>query len=620
MIPCSPQVLTPRFLETATMRLATLLAASVWFGCAPEDTGIPQTAGSSTSSETATARNTAPLLGGTVTTAGGGDFAVVSDAERDLIYVLNVRTRLVRAKIRLPAGSQPTRGVEDNLGQVRVALRGTGQIATIGVSSGTLIRVDSVCPEPRGVAWNTTNDSLLVACGSGELVSVPNVGSTSVRRLNADLRDVIVNNGKIRASTFRSAQLLDVGESVTTLELPSITLPEVRGAPTSFDPSVAWRTIAAPNGRSVTVHQRAVTGDIDTIRTGLPPVVVPYYTNPCSNAVVRSAVSVADATRVLSSVEIASVLPVDMALSLDGNELAIVGAGNSSLIRVPLAAMMTGISGGICGPIARSPSPPDDRGRPTDPLGQPVGVAYGRDGELIVHSRSPALVTILPAWKEGSSTEPAPVVIELEGTTDAETPGFQLFHTSTSGLACASCHPEGHEDGHVWTFFGEQRRTQPLSGGIAALAPFHWKGDLGTMQALVDDTFVARMGGVAPPPETVVSLARFLDGIPAPRAPTRDLSVDMVKGRAAFEKAACDSCHSGTRMSNNANFDVGTGDAFQVPSLKGLSRRAPFMHNGCAATLQDRFTDTACGGSKHGNPSKLNPLELRELIDYLGQL
>jgi len=31
---------------------------------------------------------------------------------------------------------------------------------------------------------------------------------------------------------------------------------------------------------------------------------------------------------------------------------------------------------------------------------------------------------------------------------------------------------------------------------------------------------------------------------------------------------------------NNTTIDVGTGQPLQVPSLRGVSWRAPFMHNG----------------------------------------
>ena len=40
-------------------------------------------------------------------------------------------------------------------------------------------------------------------------------------------------------------------------------------------------------------------------------------------------------------------------------------------------------------------------------------------------------------------------------------------------LACASCHPEGHDDGQVWNFSAlGPRRTQSLAGGIAGTEPF----------------------------------------------------------------------------------------------------------------------------------------------------
>lgn len=596
-----------------------VVSAFLCVACAPEEVDPGGGGGGGAAfAQGRTLAGKVPLLGGTVTTAGGGDFALVSDPERDLVHVIDVKGKRVRGSVRLPTGSQPTRGIEDPQGNVRIVLRGTGQIATIGVSGATLIRSDSVCPEPRGLAWSSAQNALIVACASGELVTLPTVGSSTVRRLDADLRDVVVTNGRVRVSTFRSAQLLDVQqEQVKPLEFPSISLPPVRGLATSFDPAVAWRTVAGPGSLTVTAHQRAVTGDIDAIRTGLPPVAVPYYRNPCDTAVVRSVLTVADDTKVLSSLEIGAVLPVDLAVSPDGTEVAVVSAGTSEVLRLPLSAAMGGVSGGVCGPVARTPPPPDMGGRPSDPMGQPVGVAWVADGALLVHSRSPASVILVPP---GNAPNAARVTLKLEGHDDAELPGYRLLHTSTGGLTCASCHPEGHEDGHVWTFFGKNRRTQPLSGGLSETAPFHWRGNLSTMSSLLGDTYVARMGGAMPTPIEVSQITSFLDAIAAPKPPTRESFVDMTKGRAAFEKAGCDTCHSGAKLTNRATMDVGTGEAFQVPSLLGLARRAPFMHDGCAKTLADRF-DPACGGSTHGDVfSRLSKAEVDELIAYLGQL
>jgi hypothetical protein len=56
-----------------------------------------------------------------------------------------------------------------------------------------------------------------------------------------------------------------------------------------------------------------------------------------------------------------------------------------------------------------------------------------------------------------------------------------------------------------------------------------------------------------------------------------------------------------------------------VPSLLGVSRRAPFMSDGCASTLLDRF-NPACGGELHGNTAELDAEQLADLVAYLESL
>jgi hypothetical protein len=68
--------------------------------------------------------------------------------------------------------------------------------------------------------------------------------------------------------------------------------------------------------------------------------------------------------------------------------------------------------------------------------------------------------------------------LEMPGQPVAATTRFDterdLFHRATiAGLACASCHPAGEDDGHVWTFeeLGP-RRTQDLAAGLSSSEPF----------------------------------------------------------------------------------------------------------------------------------------------------
>jgi cytochrome c peroxidase len=58
---------------------------------------------------------------------------------------------------------------------------------------------------------------------------------------------------------------------------------------------------------------------------------------------------------------------------------------------------------------------------------------------------------------------------------------------------------------------------------------------------------------------------------------------------------------------------------FQVPQLHGLGLRAPYMHNGCAATLKDRFS-AGCGGDVRHMVGMFTDAQLTDLISFLKTL
>ena len=103
----------------------------------------------------------------------------------------------------------------------------------------------------------------------------------------------------------------------------------------------------------------------------------------------------------------------------------------------------------------------------------------------------------------------------------------------------------------------------------------------------------------------------------------------VARGQALFNEPnlGCATCHSGPRLTSNQTVDVNTGGggpdtgggAFQVPSLLGIAWRAPYMHQGCAATLEDRFGPCG-GGDRHGQTSKLTVAQRSDLIAYLETL
>jgi cytochrome c553 len=246
--------------------------------------------------------------------------------------------------------------------------------------------------------------------------------------------------------------------------------------------------------------------------------------------------------------------------------------------------------------------------------GQPTAVGFTSDGTIVVQSREPAQLFLISSQ--------ASRIIDLGGDSRLDT-GHELFHRDAGGgLACASCHGEGGDDGHVWQFAKlGARRTQAVNVGLRGTEPFHWSGDMKDLPTLMGEVFVTRMGGVPQSVERVDALASWLF---AQRPPAGLRSADdpaVQRGETLFhsERAACGSCHSGENLTSNESKDVGTGGLFQVPSLVGIAYRAPFIHTGCAATLRDRF-DPACGGDRHGDVSDLDEAQLDDLIAYLESL
>jgi mono/diheme cytochrome c family protein len=152
-------------------------------------------------------------------------------------------------------------------------------------------------------------------------------------------------------------------------------------------------------------------------------------------------------------------------------------------------------------------------------------------------------------------------------------------------------------------------------------APYHWSGDMSDLTTLMDQVFAVRMAGDPPTRSQHMSLGPFLQRI-SPPAPPPAVDQDAVdRGKALFESAevGCLGCHNGTLMSNKQLVDVGTGGKFKVPSLIGVGARPPYIHDGCARTLTDRFGPCG-GGDLHGHTSQLTQAQIADLVAYLETL
>jgi len=565
------------------------------------------------------AKRTPPLSGGTLLVTRDMERAVVADPARDRVVLVDLASG-TREEIPLSQNDEPGRLVEGD-GVVYVALRKGGAIAVIDLAAASVVERPAVCDGPRGLAYDETKDQLHVACASGEVVTLATSSSLEEARrvfVAPDLRDVILRGDELLVTHFRSAE-------VTQLSSAGVAL---RTAPAPYAPGigmdeerishVAWRTLPLADGSIAILHQTELANEIDIS----PPVgdsaadeegaeQSPYGAE-CEGELVRTQISV-----LRSDLELSQPigdgrfngmrLPLDFAISAEGTHAVVIDPAANIVKVIDLDQ------------VAEGCFPEDSSIEMSGWLGVPIAVAYlGND--ILVETREPATLQLL----QGSYVSRR---IDLGGESVADT-GFDLFHNTSAmnigtGLACASCHPEGRDDGHVWKFSGEGlRRTQSLAGTLLGTAPFHWGGNLPNLGSLMDEVSTRRMGGVVQSPARVETLESWLLGLEPVRVATAQTDPEaVVRGKALFEDevVGCAGCHSGPAFTNNETVEVGRGDALQVPSLIGVGTRAPFMHDGCGATLLDRF-EPSCAGDAHGDTSLLDQAALADLVAYMNSL
>jgi YVTN family beta-propeller protein len=233
--------------------------------------------------------------------------------------------------------------------------------------------------------------------------------------------------------------------------------------------------------------------------------------------------------------------------------------------------------------------------------------------------------------------------------------------TTMRWIACASCHPDGHNDGRVWHNPEGLRKTQALFG-VAHTHPLHWSADRDEVQdfeytirgrlmqgsGLLDGSLKPKEGfhpieleeDLAGRSKNLDALAVYCNSfeftlsphIPAPGK----LSPQAMRGKALFESAAvgCANCHSGPYYTDSSLkkpfnlHDVGTGNGdpsekmgpkYDTPTLLGVYRTAPYLHHGKAATLRDVLT-TCNKADRHGKTSHLKDGEIDDLVAFLQSL
>jgi cytochrome c peroxidase len=228
----------------------------------------------------------------------------------------------------------------------------------------------------------------------------------------------------------------------------------------------------------------------------------------------------------------------------------------------------------------------------------------------------------------------------LGGPVDALDPvrvGRELFYRagdariSADGRACGSCHPDGRDDGLVWSTPDGPRQTPTLAGRLAGTAPYGWNGSRNTVFKHVTST-LQRLGGTGLDAESMDAVVAYCMAMKPPaRVDHEDPSL-VAQGHALFESSAtgCSSCHiedgtftDGNRRNVKSRAPGDPRSKFDTPSLRFVGGTGPYFHDGRFNSLRSLLLSN--GGDdpndvRMGHSAQLSESETAALEAYLRTL
>ena len=240
----------------------------------------------------------------------------------------------------------------------------------------------------------------------------------------------------------------------------------------------------------------------------------------------------------------------------------------------------------------------------------PNGLAMSKIGELFIWSsfgHELTRIAIPPTEAAADVSPPAhKLVVARRKQTEwkeERLDGRRLFHAtrndriSRRGASCASCHPDGRDDGLTWA----RMATLSLAGRVARKGPFGWRSEDETLDKRVQETARDLLGkgfgsNKHPSLGKLVSHLRRLREPPPPLPHTTAEGSRIERGEAVFHgKLSCSACHpkgegSTARFApDNAN----GGFDFRCisPSLRNVGISPPYFHDNRYATLQELLSD-----------------------------
>lgn len=311
-------------------------------------------------------------------------------------------------------------------------------------------------------------------------------------------------------------------------------------------------------------------------------------------------------------------------------------------------------------------------GRPGDGGGDPAGLAITEDGTAVIANAGIGQVSIGSiddpiALRVSVGARPTAVVITPDGRTalvantmddtiqiidlpraenvrtlalgpmaprTLRDEGERLFHdarlSQEGWMSCHSCHTEGHTNQALADTLGNETygapKRIPSLLGVAGTEPMGWLGKFADLDGQIRKSVRISMRGRVLSDHEIEAMRVYVESLEAPPSAERlngrldTAAVD--RGKAVFAQR-CDGCHPAPTYTASKTFDVGLTDEdgnsrFNPPTLRGVSQRGAWLHDGRARTLRDVF-------QVHGHPNvgkgePLSDAELNDLLAFLNSL
>jgi YVTN family beta-propeller protein len=502
---------------------------------------------------------------------GPGGRLLAVDQEAGELLLLEARGRAVKVAARLPVGADPVRVLAAADGRsCAVASRWPRRVALVEVGAAgedeplRLARSLELPFSPRGLAWVKDGAKLVAADAFGGRLAVIDV-----------LRWQLDGVRSLPAHNIRALALAPDGR---TLALAYQTLSPL--AQSRFD-DVHWGSLIG--------NQLALV-PVDALLAGSAGAGLP-----------RS-------TRVVPLGEVGRAAGDPEAVAFDrlGNYVVAVG----------------GVSEVAIGPAEGDPAHRLAVGRrplaiTLDPAGTHAYVACALDDRIDV------VATGTGRTLAAIALGPRP---ELGPADRGERLFFDAGLSHDGWMSCQSCHTDGHTSGLRSDTLGDGSygapKRIPSLLGSGSTGPWTWLGGIGRLEDQVKKSIETTMQGKPPRGSDVEALAAYLRTLapPSPVALADVAATAVERGRAVFEARKCAECHAPPEYTTAERYDVGLADEvgnrlFNPPSLRGVGLRAPLLHDGRAATLEEVFRT-----HQHPRGAEFSAGEVSDLIAFLLKL